>query len=69
MHTFGVVLVLLPKQHAIFFTGINLLVVHSATGHNLLRLVSVFQHVMLCWDEINNKLHDIIVALIREVVL
>jgi hypothetical protein len=25
MHTFGVVLVRLPKQHAIFFTGINLL--------------------------------------------
>jgi hypothetical protein len=28
-----------------------------------------FWHVMLCWDEINNKLHDIVVALIREAVL
>jgi hypothetical protein len=39
MHTFGVVLVLLLKWHAIFFAGINLLVVLSKTGHNLLRLV------------------------------
>jgi hypothetical protein len=26
-------------------------------------------HVVLRWDEINNKLHDIILALIREVIL
>jgi hypothetical protein len=39
MLTFGVVLVLLPKQHAIFFAGINPLIVHSETRHNLLRLV------------------------------
>jgi hypothetical protein len=39
MLTFGVVLVLLPKQHAIFFTGINLLVVHFETGYNLFGLV------------------------------
>jgi hypothetical protein len=69
MHTFGVILVLHPNQHVTFFVGINLLIVHSETGHNLLRLVYVFQHVILCWDEINNQLHDIVVALIREVVL
>jgi hypothetical protein len=39
MHTFGVILVLIPKQHAFFFAGINLLIVHSETGYNLLRLV------------------------------
>jgi hypothetical protein len=64
MHKFGVVLVLLPKQYAISFSHINLLVVHSETRHNLLALVYVFRHVMLHWDEINNQLHNIIVALI-----
>jgi hypothetical protein len=39
MHIFDVVLVLIPKQHAIFFPGINLLVLHTETGHNLLGLV------------------------------
>jgi hypothetical protein len=39
MLAFGVVLVLLPKQHALFFTDINLLVVRSKIGHNLLGLV------------------------------
>jgi hypothetical protein len=68
MLTFGVILVLLPKQHAIFFVGINLLIVHSETGHNLLKLVYVFWHVMLRWDEMNNQLHNIVVELIREVV-
>jgi hypothetical protein len=39
MPTFNVVLVLLLKQHVIFFVVINLFVVHSETGHNLLGLV------------------------------
>jgi hypothetical protein len=39
MHTFDVVLVLLPEQHAILFTRINLLVVHTETGHDLLELI------------------------------
>jgi hypothetical protein len=39
MHTLGVVLVLLPEQHAILFARINLLVVYAKTDHNLLRLV------------------------------
>jgi hypothetical protein len=52
-----------------FFACIILLVFHSEIRHNLLRLAYVFWQVMLCWDEINNELHDIIVALIREVVL
>jgi hypothetical protein len=64
MHTFGVIFVLLPEQHAILFTHINLLVVHTKTRHNLFRLVQVFRHVMLHRDEINNQLDDIIVALI-----
>jgi hypothetical protein len=69
MHTFGVILALLPEQHAILFTHNNLLIVYTETGHNLFRLVQVFWHVMLHRDEINNQLDDIIVALIREVVL
>jgi hypothetical protein len=69
MHTSGVILVLLPEQHAILFPHINLLIVRTETGHNLFRLVQVFRHVMLHRDEINNQLDDIIVALIREVVL
>jgi hypothetical protein len=32
-------------------------------------LVQVFWHVVLRWDEINNELHDIIVALIQEFIL
>jgi hypothetical protein len=64
MHTFGVILVLLPEQHAILFTHINILVVHTETKHNLFRLVQVFRHVMLRQDEINNQLDDIVVALI-----
>jgi hypothetical protein len=64
MYTFGVILVLLLEQHAILFTHISLLVVHTETGHNLFRVVQVFRHVMLYWDEINNQLDDIIVALI-----
>jgi hypothetical protein len=48
MLTFSVILVVLPKQHVIFFVGINILIVHSETGHNLLRLVYVFRYVMLC---------------------
>jgi hypothetical protein len=63
MHTFGVILVLLSEQHAILFAHINLLIVHTKTGHNLFRLVQVFR------GEINNQPDDIIVALIREVVL
>jgi hypothetical protein len=39
MHTFDVILVLIPEQHAILFARINLLVVHAKTGHNLLGLV------------------------------
>jgi hypothetical protein len=66
MHTFGVILVLFSEQHAILFAHINLLIVHIETGHNLFRLVQVFQHVMLHRDEINNQLDDIVVALIRE---
>jgi hypothetical protein len=64
MHIFGVILVLLPEQHAILFAHINLLIVHTETGHNLFRLVQIFRHVMLRRDEINNQLDDIIVALI-----
>jgi hypothetical protein len=69
MHTFGVILVLLPEQHSILFTCINLLIVHTETRQNPFRLVQVFRHVMLHHDEINNQLDDIIVALIREAVL
>jgi hypothetical protein len=36
---FSVVLVLLLKEQAIFFTGINLFIVYSKSRHNLLRLV------------------------------
>jgi hypothetical protein len=69
MYTFGVILVLLSEQHVILFTHINLLVVHTETGHNLFRLIQVFRYVMLRRDEINNQLDDIVVPLIREVVL
>jgi hypothetical protein len=68
MHTFSVILVLLLEQYAILFADINLLIVHTETGHNLFRLVQVFRHVMLYRDEINNQLDDIVVTLIREVV-
>jgi hypothetical protein len=54
MHTFGVILVLLPEQHAILFAHINHLIVHTETGHILFRLVQDFRHVMLHRDEINN---------------
>jgi hypothetical protein len=69
MYTFNVILVLLLKQYAILFTHINLLVLHTKTGHNLFRLVQVFLHVMLRRDEINNQLDDIVVAPIQEVIL
>jgi hypothetical protein len=39
MHTFGVIILLLPEQHAILFARINLLIVHAKTDHNLLGLV------------------------------
>jgi hypothetical protein len=65
MYTFNVILVLLPKQHAILFAHINLLVLHTETGQNLFRLVQVFRHVMFCRDEINNQLDDTIVAPIQ----
>jgi hypothetical protein len=64
MHTFGVILVLLLKQHAIFSIGINLLVVHSETRHNFLDWYKSFGLCMLRWDEINNQLHNIVIALI-----
>jgi hypothetical protein len=48
MHTFGIILVLLPEQHAILFAHIILLIVHTEIRHNLFRLVQVFRHVMLC---------------------
>jgi hypothetical protein len=51
MHTFGVIFVLLPEQHAILFAHINLLIVHTETKHNLFRLVQVFHHVILRRDE------------------
>jgi hypothetical protein len=69
MYTFNVILVLLPKQHAILFTHTNLLVLHTEIGHNLFRLVQVFRHVMFCRDEIINQLDDMVVAPIQEVVL
>jgi hypothetical protein len=59
MHTFGVILVLLLEQHVIPFAHINLLVVHTETRHNLFRLVTLYRHVMLYRDEINNQLDDI----------
>jgi hypothetical protein len=67
MYIFSIVLVLLSEQHAVLFAHINLLVVHTKTDNNLLRLVQVFRHVVLHSDEINNQLHDIVVVLIREV--
>jgi hypothetical protein len=39
MRTLDVVLVLLPKQHAILLAHINLLIVHVSIGQNLLGLV------------------------------
>jgi hypothetical protein len=54
MYTFGVILVLLLEQHVILFAHINLLIVHTETGHNLFRLVQVLLYVMLHRDEINN---------------
>jgi hypothetical protein len=36
MHTLGIILVLLPEQHTVLFAHINLLVVHTKTGNNLL---------------------------------
>jgi hypothetical protein len=68
MHTFSMILVLLLEHHAVLFAHINLLIVHTMPGNNLLLLVQVFRHVVLCWDEINNQHHDIIVALIREII-
>jgi hypothetical protein len=64
MHTFGVVLVLLPEQHAILLAHNNLLIAHTEIGYNLLRLVYTFRHVMLRQDEINNQIDDIVVALV-----
>jgi hypothetical protein len=64
MHTFNIVLVLLPEQHTVSFAHINLLILYIKTGNNLLSLVQVFWHVVLRWDEINNQLYDIVVALI-----
>jgi hypothetical protein len=61
MHTFDIVLVVHPEQHAVPLARINLLVIHTKTDNHL---VQVFQHVVLYWDEINNQFHDIIVALI-----
>jgi hypothetical protein len=54
MHTFGIILVLLSEQHAVLFAHINLLIIHTKTGNNLLCLVQVFWYVVLRWDEINN---------------
>jgi hypothetical protein len=39
MHTIRCLFVLLPEQHTILFARINLLVVHTETGHNIFRLV------------------------------
>jgi hypothetical protein len=39
MQTFSVVLVLLLEQHVAFFAHINILIVHTETGHNLFTLV------------------------------
>jgi hypothetical protein len=36
MHIFGIILVLLPEQHAFLFSHINLLIVYTKTGNNLL---------------------------------
>jgi hypothetical protein len=69
MYIFSIVFVLLLEQHAVLFTHINLFIVHTKTNDNLLSLVQVFRHVVLRWDEINNQLHDIVLALIREVIL
>jgi hypothetical protein len=69
MQTFSIILVLLSEQHVILFTHTNLLIVHTGTGNNVLERVQVFRHVVLRWDKINNQFHDIVVALIQEVVL
>jgi hypothetical protein len=42
MHTFGIILVLLQEQHVVLLAHINLLVVHTKTGNNLLSLLQVF---------------------------
>jgi hypothetical protein len=61
--------VLIPEENIIHFAHINLLIVHTKTGHNLLRLVQVFRYVMLRWDEMKNQFDDVIVALTQETVL
>jgi hypothetical protein len=68
MHTFDIVLVLLPEQYAILFTHQSSRSSYQDRQQSFL-LVQVFQHVVLRWGEINNQLHDIVVTLIRQVVL
>jgi hypothetical protein len=60
----GVILVIPPKQHSIIFACINLLIVHAETQDKLFRLIQVLWHLMIRWEEINNQLHDIVVAVI-----
>jgi hypothetical protein len=67
MYIFGDILMLL-SEHAISFAHINILILHTEVGHNILRLVQVFRHVMLRRDEINNQFDHILVALIQKVV-
>jgi hypothetical protein len=59
-----VILVIPLEQHTIIFTCINLLIVHAETLDNLFRLIQVLWHLMDRREEINNQLHDIVVAVI-----
>jgi hypothetical protein len=58
------IFVVLPEEHAIIFTCINLLIVHTETRYNLFRLIQVLWHLMVWCEEVNNKLHDIYVVII-----
>jgi hypothetical protein len=64
VHAIRVIFVIPQKQHAIIFARVKLLIVHAEMVDNLFRLIQVLWHLMVRRGDINNKLHDIIVAVI-----
>jgi hypothetical protein len=56
----GVILVIPLEQHAIIFARI----VHVETRDNFFIFIQVLWYLMVSRDEINNQLHDIVVAVI-----
>jgi hypothetical protein len=53
----------LPKKHTIVLANINLLILHTKTFKQFLRLVHVFGHLVTRRKNLSNQIHKLLVTI------